>query len=297
LPVLGIIIFLIFKNLQIWGVDPSAAAWFALNCALFFPVFLSLLSGQDTVFILVGLLIWFFGVQQGNYFHAGLGLAWSTLTPVVAGPLALVTFAARRKAGFWFLIGCLLLGLYSLLLVGVQGLLDLVNLLLLSSTSTEYGLNPHWMFNFLGLSLRLFPSLPLSISRQLAWGIFIVATFGICISWRRFGNDIQREYLGLAVLIFLFLSPHLHVHSLSFLLIPLLALASKWYWRGNWRRSLSIYLIPGSSLCMLSASIIGRGLNYIFVYVWIAFLLISLLESLNVTAQAADAADAKRQGG
>lgn len=149
----------------------------ALGYVVFFPVFISLLGGQDTIFTLTGLLIWMFALLRMQDVKAGMGLAFATLTPTVAGAVALPLLVSRRKAGVWFFLGVSILAVYGFLLVGKDGSLEFLNLLKTSSEGVYYGINWEAMFNFLGLLLRAFPLLGLDLVKLIAWGGGISFTY------------------------------------------------------------------------------------------------------------------------
>ena len=270
----------IFSWLSANHMGHKTAFWMAISSAAFYPLFLSLLGGQDTVFVLAGLLFWFAGLKSRQDIRAGLGLAWATLSPTIAGALGLITLASRRRAAVWFIVGSLVLGLYSLALVGWKGSLDFISLLRLSSSSDQFGLNPTVMYNFLGLLMRLFPGLTLSAARQAAWIFYIAFIASMCLWWWRNGSRLRVEHMGIALLGVVFLSPHLHIHSLSYLLIPLLGVGMVWFRRGGLLGSLSVGLIPLSSISILLASLSGGGMVYYVVYGWMVFLVGCLVENL-----------------
>lgn len=227
-------------------------AWLgALGGITFFPIFISLLGGQDTVFTLTGLLVWMLALLKGEEISAGLGLAFASLTPTIAGALALPLFAARRRAGLWFLAGMLGLAGYSFLLVGTQGIMDFLALLGTSSQGSHYGINWSAMYNLLGMLARALPNPDIEILRSIAWVFSGLSIFSISIFWWNKAGRLSARHIGIAVVLGTFTSPHLHLHGLSFLLLPLLGLITIFHDRGNKKAALILIPIVSSILVII----------------------------------------------
>lgn len=225
-------------------------AWLgALGGVTFLPIFIGFLGGQDTVFSLIGLLIWMLALLNGWEVFAGLGLAFATLTPTIAGALALPLFASRRRAGLWFIVGSLGLALYSLLLVGVQGLKDFLSLLQTSSQGSSYGFSWIGMYNLLGFLVRTFPNLNIETSRLIAWVAIFISILILCVFWWNQGEQINIKHIGIAVILGTLTSPHLNLHGLSYLLLPLLSIITILYSGNN--KALALILIPLISTVLL----------------------------------------------
>jgi hypothetical protein len=225
-------------------------AWLgAIGGITFFPIFISLLSGQDTAFTLIGLLVWMFALLKGEDLSAGLGLAFATLSPTIAGALALPLFASRRRAGLWFITGALGLLLYSLLLVGFQGLIDLLGLLQISSQGKYYGFDWSSMYNLLGFLVRTIPNLNIETARLIAWGIIIISILIMCIFWWNKRDQVNIKHIGIAVTLGTLTSPHLNLHGLSYLLLPLLGMITILYRQGN--KTIALIFIPAISTVLV----------------------------------------------
>jgi hypothetical protein len=257
---------IIYRFLQAEGINLRPSLWIALSAVTFFPLFLSLLSGQDTVWILLGLLVWMSALMRQREVQAGLGLAFASLNPTIAGALALPLMVTRRKAALWFLVGMVVLGLYSLLLIGFEGARDLFSLLALSAGGSEYGLNPSAMYNLLGLLLRTFPNLPLATARQISWIVFLISLVSMMALWWNKRYALRLEHIGLAVVLAVFTSPHLHVHSLTFLILPALVICVLFY--KHHRQSLALALIPATSLLFMITAFYSSTWNHLVVYLW-----------------------------
>jgi hypothetical protein len=245
--------------------------WTTMNAVLctlasitFFPFFLGLLGGQDTAFIMLGLLLWMIGLIEKRELQAGAGLALVSLSPLVVIALGMPLLAARRKAGLWFIVSLTALGLYSLAMVHIQGVLDFISLMRLSSQGEGYGLNQANMYNLIGLLLRLFPEINADIARIIGWTGFGLAVFGLVILW--WGKDMRLriESIGIAVVAAVFTLPHLHSHGLSYLLLPLLIACLLLYERGY--QTAALLLIPVTSILLLVFIFLPPGLNFAAYY-------------------------------
>ncbi len=195
-----------------------------LGCFSFFPVFISLLGGQDTSFTLLGLFIWMFALLKGREISAGLGLAFATLSPTIAGALVLPMFVSRRRASLWFITGMIGLAVYSLTLIGIQGIMEFLFTLQTSSQGLNYGINWSSMYNLLGLLLRAFPNLNVDTIHTVAWAATVLSIFSMCIFWWNQKSQLGIRHISIAVLLGTFTAPHLHLHGLSYLLLPLLGM-------------------------------------------------------------------------
>jgi hypothetical protein len=248
-------------------------AWMGtLGGMTFFPIFISLLGGQDTVFTLAGLLVWMFAMLKRDEISAGLGLAFATLSPTMAGALALPLFASRRRAGVWFIAATLILALYSFLLVGLQGLKDWLGLLRISSQGEYYGFDWSGMYNLLGFAVRAFPNLNLESARLFAWGAAAVSIFGVCIFWWNKQDQINIKHIGIAVTLGTLTSPHLNLHGLSYLLLPLLGIVTMLYERGN--KETALLLIPALSTALLLVMFLVPAWNFAAYYLLMTGLLL-----------------------
>ena len=271
LLVLALCVELIRRHLRRSGWSPLQAVIGALGCATFFPLFISLLIGQDTVYTLIGLLVWMFALLKGKEIQAGLGLMFAALSPTIAGALALPLLASRRRAGLWFIVSMLGLAIYSLLLVGFQGIADLISLLLTSSQGDYYGINWFAMYNLLGLLVRAFPNLSMDTVRVMVWGAAGLSILGMCIFWWNKKDGLTMKHIGIAVILGVFTAPHLHLHGLSFLLLPLLGIMSMLYQHG--RTTLAVSLLPVLSSIFIVTMFLLPEWNYTAYYLLMAAML------------------------
>lgn len=243
----------------------SACVLTAAASVLFFPVFISLLKGQDTLFMLLGALIWMGAVLRQNDRLAGASLVLVALKPHLALVLTIPTLLVRRRSVLPFCLTAALVALYCLLLVGFQGFHDFINIMGIAAHGEGYGLNQDKMYNFMGLLLRALPQADPAALRMLGWGLYVVTLGGLCWFYRG-RKDLRPHDLGLVVLLGLFVSPHLHFHDLSLLVVPALAIASTAARGSSWGFPLVPALLVGISFILLFGTLVPGPYSYPSVY-------------------------------
>jgi hypothetical protein len=201
--------------------EEGSRSIFILCCLLFYPIFVGLLKGQDTAFLLLGALVWFYGMVTKKDAVAGLGLALTVIRPQIALVLAVPFLFARRRVWWWFFGGAALLGIYCLALIGVGGVRDFLSLLRISALGQGFGMDQNAMFNFTGMALRLFTSANTNGVHLAAWALLLAAIIGLSVWWK-VSSEIQFRQIVLAVALSVFVAPHLHYHDLILLLIPVI---------------------------------------------------------------------------
>src|SRR6266542_807621 len=101
----------------------------SLQSILFVPVFIAITLGQDTPFILLGVLLWVQLLISNKDVWAGIALSLAIVKPQIVILLALPLLFSRPKAFAGFCLGGLISIMYSLALVGVEGLRGLVDII------------------------------------------------------------------------------------------------------------------------------------------------------------------------
>jgi hypothetical protein len=246
----------------------------AAGMLLFFPAFVSLMNGQDSAFTTLGLCLWLYGLLTGRDAVAGLGLALVTVRPHIALMLAVPFLMRHGRVLLWFAAGSAALGLISLLLLGWQGVLGFVDLLRVTAGGEFYGMNESAMVNLVGVLTRLFPGMDADPIRWIGWGAYLAGMLCLCLLWRR-SRTLDERHFSLAVLLAIFLAPHLHYHDLALLLIPLVGCMLTLE-RSGWADLRTAGLLPlGCSLCLLLGSLVP-GLKYNLPAVLIAILALAL---------------------
>jgi hypothetical protein len=145
--------------------------------------------------------------------------------------------------------------LASLLLMGRQGTLNFLDMLQLSAGGENYRINEEAMVNFIGVLNRLLPAVAGEMIRLAGWVSYGLGVTLLCLIWGM-NRDVGEKHLSLAVLLALFLAPHLHYHDLALLLVPLAFLMTSLISRG-WLTSQNASLLPlWISLFLLLGSLI-----------------------------------------
>lgn len=259
------------------------AVLYGLAFILFFPFFLGWLGGQDTAFILLGILMWVLGLLNGQDKKAGAGLALASLSPLVPFVLSIPMMLSRWKAGAWFVVSMIGLAVYSLLMIGFEGGRQFIDLMLLSSQGEGYGLNQTRMYNLLGLLLRGLPDSFHDTARLTSWIFFALVILVSSWFWHRHRDTLRIEHIALTVLVSTFALPHLHIHGLSYLLIPALAHGLLVYEKGRVVEALCF--LPVFSVIMLIASFVAPPfLNYGLYYFFMAYLFFILWNAIKRNA-------------
>jgi hypothetical protein len=202
------------------GVDQSSNFFTAVAGFLFLPVFFSLMNGQDTAFLLLGVAMWMYGLISRKELLAGLGLSLATLRPHVALFLAIPMVLRNRKIFWGFVLGSVTLALFSVLLLGREGTKDYLNILLLSGAGEWYGMKENAMYNLIGLLTRILPGVEAGMIRATGWLFYGAALICISILWFK-APDLNSGLIGLTIVLSIVTAPHLHFHDLALLLIPI----------------------------------------------------------------------------
>lgn len=240
--------------------------------ALYYPVFLSILKGQDSALMLLGVSIWMYALTVRRDTLAGMGLSLATIKPHIAVVMAIPFLFTRRRVWWGFCLGVLVLLGYSVLLVGLEGMRDLVDILLVSAGGEDFGLNQAHMFNLLGFLLRTFPGIDPGLARNISWGVFVLSIAGLCYLWKKAGDSLPYRYLGLAVVVSLFVSPHLHFHDLSLLIIAAGLMVVILYRANRIAGIWAVSLVLLTSLVLVVAGVFPPSWLY-----WVSYLLLFAL--------------------
>jgi len=200
----------------VWLLNLVSRNFFAsLQCCVFPPVIGGLLIANDTIFILTAILGWAVLMLRKADLWAGIVLALVILKPQLALPLAIPLLFVRPKAFAGFCIGAGVLTLYSLLIVGIDGFVGIIEVTRsLARGGTFGGVSHSIMFNTSGILARL------GINTLWAWPLYAAGIAGLSIYLRKHG--ITLSSISLAVLITVVICPHLFAYDLSYLVLPLI---------------------------------------------------------------------------
>jgi hypothetical protein len=223
-------------SLILYGIGIGILAWWfhrkeftmqtiIIICAgtiTFFPVFVSLLHGQDTALLFLGACLWFIGLLMERDDLTGIGLALVTIRPHIALLLAFPLFFKKKKAFGWFCLGAGILSIISVCILGVDGMKSFIDILLITAGGKWYGMNQSAMVNLIGLLLRIFPGIRTASVSVIGWIFNGFVLVGLCVLWGC-SREIREKQIGVTMTLALFAAPHLHYHDLTLLVLPLIA--------------------------------------------------------------------------
>jgi hypothetical protein len=238
----------------------------------FFPLFVSLLQGQDTAFLYAGIVLWYVGLLKKQNWVVAAGMAFITVRPHMAIALAVPLLLKQQRAWWRSLLLIAALAFISLAMLKGSGSLEFLNLLRISSQGQWFGMKPEAMLNLLGFLIRLV-DLDSNTASWISWVIYLmgIATLGF-LWWRSTG--INDRLLGLSIWIALLTAPHLHFHDLTLLIFPLLWIVHERVVTSSEARW--ILLLFGVSVFLL-AGIFLEFLYFIIpylVFIWVGWLLL-----------------------
>ncbi len=245
------------------GFQRNDIALLAAGMLTFFPLFVSILNGQDTAILFLGTCLWLAGLLLERDPLAGLGLALTTIRPNLAIFLAVPFLFRRQRVFLWFCLGAAAFSLVSLLVLGFGGVRSYIDVLLATAGGSWYGMKESAMLNLTGLLIRALPWLDVSLVHWIAWGAYFLGMAGLCVVWVRSKRIAERQ-IGLAVVLAVFTVPHLHYHDLTLLIIPLLAVLLLFGEKA--RQRFGFFLFLGLSLLFLftnGISDLKYGLPYL----------------------------------
>jgi hypothetical protein len=182
----------------------------------FLPTWMAVIATQSTPLALLGVLFWVMFLVKGRDFVAGIALSLSLVKPHIAVALAVPLLFARRRAFFGFCAGGAALVAYSFLLIGAEGFKDFVDIARLMSKGEGYYINQHRMFNVAGALSRS------GLNTFWAWPAYVAGVAIVSLLWRKAGTGLPL--LGVGVVVATLTAPHLHLHDLSLLIVPMLLL-------------------------------------------------------------------------
>ncbi|MGQ9926713.1 MAG: glycosyltransferase 87 family protein [Chloroflexaceae bacterium] len=249
----------------------------AVGLLIFYPTFISLLKGQDTALILLGVSGWMAALRADRSLLAGLALGLTVIKPHLTLALGVPMLIARPRTAPGLLLSAGGLGVLSALLVGAEGIRDYLAIIAVSNAGEGFGLNQHAMYNLTGALLRAAPSLDPTARNLIKWGAFLLGIAAITWLWRRHSGRIETTSIGVAIVLTVLVAPHLHAHDLSLLALPVVALAvSGRSSRGPlaaWTPVLPAVL----SVALLSAMLLSEPWSYRGVYLIMGLLLVGLI--------------------
>ncbi len=254
--VVALSLFFLVRALKNQGVQPKPAVMFAIVVFLFYPVFISILKGQDSAILLLGVSVWMYAFLNKRDTLAGLALALTTVKPQLALILAIPFIFNRRRVWWGFCLGAVILVGFSFLLVGPTGFQGYLDLISLVSQGEGFGVNQSEMYNLVGLVQRTFPTIDPAFAQGLRWGIFLIAIVALSFLWKNAKENLSHKHIATLVILCLLASPHLHFHDLTLLLIPLASfiITSS---QGTIRTYPAVSIVAGGSFLLMISELLS----------------------------------------
>jgi len=212
-------ILILARYLKNSGTDQRMIFLMSISTFLFLPLFFSLMNGQDTAILFLGIALWVYGLTSGREMLSGIGLSLTTVRPHISLLIAIPMLFSHRRIFLNYLVSTGGLAAFSVLILGVAGTRKFIEILMISAAGQWHGMKEEAMFNFIGLLTRTLPSVDREVLRALGWGVFALGIVVLSFLWAK--NKNGTLLIGLTTIIALFTSPHLHFHDLTLLLIPL----------------------------------------------------------------------------
>jgi hypothetical protein len=218
---LGSIPFLLRTRLKALGHAPLYL-WL-LACLGFFPIFIALIQGQDSILLLFLYCLTYASVGRRSEFSVGGWLALGLYKYHLVAPFVLPLWRRKRLIAA-FLSVALSLGLISLAITGWQGLLDYPRYVWGSEHDAKYVLNspPGLTANLRGLISAMVPAAHPEIrSCLLALFSAMVLLLMMYTAGRTLWADSGRRQAMLALNLVgtILISYHIFVHDLSLLFL------------------------------------------------------------------------------
>jgi hypothetical protein len=203
----------------------------SLAACSYLPVIRSLMLGQDSAFVLLGLCGAFVALKRGNDGWAGLALLLVALKPQLLPAILLLMLLQRH----WRALA-IFVGLFAALCVAAMGVLgadwplQYTQMLLNGETWQTAGTNPALMHNWHGFAANVVGGLPaLVLPVTIVLSLISVAALGW--AWLRGGEDNSYEeetgqeprydlLWALAGVVAVLVSFYLNPHDLTMLIFP-----------------------------------------------------------------------------
>lgn len=213
------IIHLLGRNLKL---SKDQIAWLSLSVFCSFSVHSILLQGQTSLLVLFCLTYFMLFARSGKQMSAGFWAALSFIKPqLLAVPFIALMFQRLWRGFFFGVIVVVGLALLSVMLVGIAGIGEYLQLLrFYSTTPSGFGSYPEKMHNLRAL-VQYFA--PFSLAPYFWFALVI--PIGVVTMWinaRKVENGRLSAFLWIAnFLAMMLITPHLYSHDLSFLIVPM----------------------------------------------------------------------------
>jgi hypothetical protein len=244
------------------------APWILIGAALFDPVRVALIQGQDSVLLLLLFLLVYVNLSRGRDLRAGCFLALAAFKPHFVLPLLLVLLVCRRWRALGAVGGAgLVLAAISAALVGWGAVLHYPRALLEFSRipASLGGVYPRMMPNVRGFATTVLAAHASAQTLQLAIAIVSVVLLLLLV---RACLLAPRPFSGvgfsLIVGISLLVGYHVYPHDLALLVLPLCLVADRL--AGGTSRYPDIVL-AGTACAIYVVPLLGLGAPVLFLAV------------------------------
>jgi Glycosyltransferase family 87 len=253
--------------------------------SLFFPVWVALIQGQFSIFILVSFTVAFICLRRRREYLSGLALGLGLLKFTIVLPFAVILLLCRK----WRFIAGLstaagILGLVSLFMIGLPGMLAyghlLLDMLVHPSNPAYAPIKPWDMPTILGfimgiLGKRISPHSIVGLSAGISGGLIVVTAW---LWWRqnRKGNEAGSDLMFAgALVVALVTTPHLYAHDLTLMILPVILVVASPQWAAKPRERGPLMLVIAGLYAspVYLAVLAGRELLFVLAPVLLTFAL------------------------
>jgi Glycosyltransferase family 87 len=215
--------FLLRRRLTVLGKAPLYL-WL-LACFAFFPIFIALIHGQDSILLLFLYCLAWRSLERASEFVSGSWLALGLYKYQLVVPFFLMWWR-RGKLVAGFLLMAALLGLDSLAITGWPSLLGYPRYLWGTEHNLKYGFNtlPGLTTNLRGLISGVVPAAYPAIEAGLILFSSVIVLMLMLYAAARSSTDgveVRRALFALGLIGTILLSYHLYVHDLSLLFLAI----------------------------------------------------------------------------
>ena len=218
---------------------PRWVSYLSVAATVFFlPAIVTLLQGQLSFLLVLGVLLSMRAFRADADFEGGLWMALLLVKPQLAAiPLLALLWQRRWRAVYGMTVAGAFCALLSAIAVGWSGLSGWLDLMLRAvGWGDQFGIHPERMYTWRGALYRMLGE---EQAGAITGGWLAGAGLTVLLllwAWRRrAGGDSTAFDVQWALLVFvmLFASPHAYLHDLSLLLVPLVLLArlGAHYWK------------------------------------------------------------------
>lgn len=226
------------------------------------PFFLNLFYGQVNIWLGIFIGEFIRARSQNKYIKSGMWLGGLLLKPqLLILLIPAFIFKKQLKIILGFLISSLFIGLLTWVMIGKEGLLDLLNIFYVSSQGAGHS-NPSAMMNFrmLGIFFEVFSNSTIS-SFMVILGTASTLFIALLVFSRRHDFDSFSAAIFISGLLAAtcLVTWHAHIHMSLVLIPPLILLLQNHLYK---RVIISWFLVPPSAFLFiyLVAGLVGRGL-------------------------------------